>query len=48
MGVPGYRATDPAQYRDALEAALRSGGPAVIDAAVEPDGYLDQMLALRG
>jgi acetolactate synthase-1/2/3 large subunit len=48
MGVRGYRAADPDQYRDALDQAFRGAGPALIDAAVSPDGYLDQMLALRG
>ncbi|WP_374447684.1 thiamine pyrophosphate-dependent enzyme, partial [Stella sp.] len=48
MGVRGYRAADRAEYRAALEAALAGDGPALIDCAVAPDGYLDQMLALRG
>ncbi|BBK33662.1 acetolactate synthase-1/2/3 large subunit [Stella humosa] len=48
LGVRGYRADDPTSYRAALDAAFAGTGPALVDAAVAPDGYLDQMLALRG
>ncbi|MEA2654269.1 MAG: acetolactate synthase large subunit [Chloroflexota bacterium] len=35
MGALGYTATSPAQFREALSDALRSGRPAVIDVAVD-------------
>lgn len=48
LGVRGYRARDVDSYRAALRSALSGSGPALIDVAVDPDGYLHQMLALRG
>lgn len=48
LGVRGYGARDADGYRQALRSALSGTGPALIDVAIDPDGYLDQMLALRG
>lgn len=48
LGGRGYRAATQAQYREALSEALRGGGPALIDVAVDPGGYADQLQALRG
>ncbi|MCC7274639.1 MAG: thiamine pyrophosphate-binding protein [Alphaproteobacteria bacterium] len=48
LGVRGFHAADAGSYREALGDALAGAGPALIDVAVAPDGYLAQMLALRG
>ncbi len=48
LGLRAYRARDVDGYRAALRSALSGTGPALIDVAIDPDGYLDQMLALRG
>ena len=48
LGGRGYRAQTAAQYREALTEALRVEGPALIDVAVDPGGYTDQLKALRG
>ena len=48
LGGRGYRAETAAQYREALSEALRVAGPALIDVAVDPGGYTDQLKALRG
>ncbi|BBK40660.1 acetolactate synthase [Allostella vacuolata] len=48
LGMRAWRAAGPDEYRAALGAAFQGEGPALIDVAVSPDGYLDQMLALRG
>ena len=35
MGADGYRVENPADVRDVVEAALKSGKPAVIDAVID-------------
>lgn len=48
MGGRGYRAANVTEYRAALQQALQDSGPALIDVAVDPSGYSDQLKALRG
>ncbi len=48
MGGRGYRAASVDEYRAALQQALQGAGPALIDVAVDPSGYSDQLKALRG
>lgn len=48
MGGRGYRAAGVSEYRAALAEALGGAGPALIDVAVDPSGYPDQLKALRG
>ncbi len=48
MGGMGIRATNESEYREALEHALGHDGPALIDARIDPSGYLAQMKSLRG
>jgi len=48
LGGRGYGVNDIAQYTAALEEALRGSGPALIDVAIDPTGYPEQLKALRG
>ncbi len=48
LGGRGYLARDADEYRDALQQALQGEGPALVDVHVTPDGYLEQLKALRG
>jgi acetolactate synthase-1/2/3 large subunit len=48
LGVPAYRADEPAELRAALEKALARTGPALIDVAVDPAGYPALLDAIRG
>jgi acetolactate synthase-1/2/3 large subunit len=48
LGGRGYLARDAGEYRQALQQALQGDGPALIDVHVTPDGYLEQLKALRG
>lgn len=48
LGVRGFRARNLVEYRDALESAFRHDGPTLIDVWVDPSGYPDQAMALRG
>jgi acetolactate synthase-1/2/3 large subunit len=48
LGVQGYVATRPAEYRAALRAAFARKGPALIDVHVDPAGYPAQLQAMRG
>ncbi len=48
MGGRGYRATNVAEYAAALRDAFAAEGPALIDVAVDPTGYPEQLKALRG
>ena len=48
LGGRGYRAESVAEYQNALIDALSVDGPALIDVAVDPSGYAEQMKALRG
>ena len=47
-GVKGYRATTLDELRAAAEEALRLKGPCLIDVTVDPSGYDQQSVALRG
>lgn len=48
FGLAGARADTEEEYREALQAALSSDGPSLIDVRVDPSGYLAQSIALRG
>jgi acetolactate synthase-1/2/3 large subunit len=48
MGGRGLRATDAEGLRRGMAEALQCDGPVLIDVAVDPDGYSDQLKALRG
>ncbi|WP_372620401.1 thiamine pyrophosphate-binding protein [Falsiroseomonas sp.] len=48
FGVKGFVATDAAEYRAALDAALAVEGPSLIDVHVDPAGYPAQLQAMRG
>jgi acetolactate synthase I/II/III large subunit len=48
LGGHGFAARDEAHYRAALEAALASGRPCLIDVEVDPVGYGRQLKAMRG
>jgi acetolactate synthase-1/2/3 large subunit len=48
LGGRGFDARDEAQYEGALDAALASGGPCLIDVEVDPVGYGRQLKAMRG
>ena len=46
--APATSADTDEEYRAALQAALSSDGPSLIDVRVDPSGYLAQSIALRG
>jgi acetolactate synthase I/II/III large subunit len=48
LGGRGFTVRDEAQYEAALEAALASGRPCLIDVEVDPVGYARQLKAMRG
>ncbi len=48
LGGVGLAAADEAQYTAALETALASGKPCLIDVQVDPAGYPQQLKAMRG
>jgi len=48
LGCTAWRASTPGELEEALEAAAADGGPCLIDVVLDPDGYLEQMRALRG
>jgi len=48
LGGRGLRADSPTALRKAVEQALATDGPVLIDAAVDPSGYPAQLRALRG
>jgi len=48
LGGCGLRADSPTALRKAVEQALATDGPVLIDAAVDPSGYPAQLRALRG
>jgi acetolactate synthase-1/2/3 large subunit len=48
FGCRGYRATDEAELKAALDAAFTSGGVSVVDAVINPASYYGQLRALRG
>jgi len=48
LGGRGFRVDNAADYHAAVAEALRNEGPSLIDARVNPEGYLAQMETLRG
>jgi acetolactate synthase-1/2/3 large subunit len=48
LGCAGFTVATVAEYRAALDAALTSPGPAVIDVRIDAAGYPDQLRAARG
>jgi acetolactate synthase-1/2/3 large subunit len=48
FGFTARRAGTVAEYRAALADAFAADGPALIDVRVDPSGYPEQLLALRG
>ena len=47
-GVKGYRAATLDELRNAIADAMKTKGPCLIDVAVDPSGYDQQSVALRG
>ena len=48
LGVPGFRVDDSESFRTALLDALEQGGPALIDAVIDPSAYAAVLDATRG
>ena len=48
FGCTAWRVTDAAELEDALNNAAATSGPCLIDVHLDPDGYIEQMRALRG
>ena len=48
LGGEGYQVENLQQYRQALDEALEAGKPALIDVLFNPEGYGQQLKALRG
>jgi acetolactate synthase-1/2/3 large subunit len=48
LGGRGYRAESIDAYGAALRKAFDGNGPALIDVSIDPDGYTEQLQALRG
>ncbi len=48
LGGRGFRVDNADDYHAAVAEALRNEGPSLIDARVNPEGYLAQMESLRG
>lgn len=48
LGVPGLRVDDSESFRAALLDALEQGGPALIDAVIDPSAYAAVLDATRG
>jgi len=48
FGLHAWRARTEDEYRAAIESALASVGPALVDVHVDPSGYPAQIRALRG
>ena len=48
FGCAAWRVSTSAELEAALTAAADSDSPCLIDVVVDPDGYLEQMRALRG
>lgn len=48
FGFAAYSAATVDDYRAALAQALAADGPSLVDAAIDPSGYLAQSVALRG
>ena len=48
FGIEAEGVSDPEAYRSAFEAALRRGGPSLLDVAVDPSAYPSILAAIRG
>ena len=48
LGGKSYQVSDKEQYRQALDEALEIGSPVLIDVLFNPEGYRQQLKALRG
>jgi acetolactate synthase I/II/III large subunit len=48
LGCPAWRADDRETFSTALDSALATKGPALIDARIDASGYASQLEALRG
>jgi thiamine pyrophosphate-dependent acetolactate synthase large subunit-like protein len=48
LGGKSYQVSDIQQYRQALDEALEIGSPVLIDVLFNPEGYGQQLKALRG
>lgn len=48
LGGKSYQVSDKEQYRQALDEALEIGSPVLIDVLFNPEGYGQQLKALRG
>ncbi len=48
FGLRAWRVSTTAELTAALEGAAADQGPCLIDVVLDPDGYLEQMRALRG
>jgi acetolactate synthase I/II/III large subunit len=48
FGCTAWRVTSAAELEDALNNAAAISGPCLIDVHLDPDGYIEQMRALRG
>ena len=48
MGCPAWQVDTLEQLGAALDSAMNTAGPALIDVHVDPSGYVDQLEALRG
>jgi acetolactate synthase-1/2/3 large subunit len=48
LGCRAWQVNDVDGYRNALRSAFAGGSPALIDVIVDPQGYAEQLAALRG
>jgi acetolactate synthase-1/2/3 large subunit len=48
FGCSAWRVSSEAELDDALKNAADADGPCLIDVHLDPDGYIEQMRALRG
>ena len=48
LGLRAWRADNADDLATALDQAAADDGPCLIDVALDPDGYLEQMRSLRG
>jgi thiamine pyrophosphate-dependent acetolactate synthase large subunit-like protein len=48
LGGKGYQVSNIEQYQQAMDEALEIGKPVLIDVLLNPEGYSQQLKALRG
>ena len=48
LGLESWRVATAEELMSALDAATDHKGPSLIDVVLDPDGYLEQMRAMRG